>query len=66
VPYSSKPALNLTQTNSAFVLNWAQGGYTLQQANKVTGPWTNIPGPIFSSPFTVTNSGTNRFFRLEK
>jgi exopolysaccharide biosynthesis protein len=66
VPYSVKPALSLTRTNSAIVLSWAQGGYTLQQASAVPGPWTNVAGPVFSSPFTLTNSGTNLFFRLKK
>ncbi len=66
VPYSVKPALSLARTNSAVVLSWAQGGYTLQQANAVTGPWSNVPGPVISSPFTVTNSSTNWFFRLTK
>jgi hypothetical protein len=67
VPYSMKPTLIVAGTNKTIVLNWAQGGYTLQQANKLTGPWTNVPGPVISSPFAVTNSTTtNWFFRLKK
>ena len=67
VPYSMKPTLIVAGTNKTNVLSWAQGGYTLQQANKLTGPWTNVSGPVISSPFTVTNSTTtNWFFRLKK
>jgi hypothetical protein len=68
VPYSLKPKLTVAGTNKTIVLNWAQGGYTLQQANKLTGPWTNVSGPVISSPFTITNSATtnNWFFRLIK
>ncbi len=66
VPYSMNPALSVAGTNRTIVLNWARGGFTLQQANAVTGPWTNVPGPVISSPFTVTSSSTNWFFRLKK
>ena len=66
-PYSLKPTLTVAGANKTNVLSWAQGGYTLQQANKLTGPWTNVPGPVISSPFAVTNSTTtNWFFRLKK
>lgn len=66
VPYSMNPMLNVAGTNQNLVLNWAQGGFTLQQANAVTGPWTNVPGPVISSPFTATNSSKSLFFRLIK
>lgn len=66
VPYSVKPELSLAQTNHAFVISWAQGGYFLQQAAAITGPWTNVPGLVISSPFTFTNSGSSRFFRLTR
>ena len=66
VPYSMNPMLNVAGTNQKIVLNWAQGGFTLQQANGVTGPWTNVPGPVISGPFTATNSSKSLFFRLIK
>ena len=65
-PYTVNPPLNIATTNQSIVLSWLQGGFTLQQAGTVTGPWTNVPGPVFSSPFTLTNSGSTRFFRLIK
>jgi hypothetical protein len=66
VPHSMNPMLNVAGTNNSIVLNWSQGGFTLQQANTVTGPWTNVPGPVISSPFILTNSSDTRFFRLIK
>jgi exopolysaccharide biosynthesis protein len=66
VPYSMNPMLNVAGTNRAIALNWAQGGFTLQQAGAVTGPWTNVPGPVVSSPFITTDSASARFFRLIK
>ena len=66
VPYSMNPTLNVVPTNSAIELNWASGGFTLQQANALAGPWINVPGPIISSPVTITNSRAALFFRLVK
>jgi len=66
VPYISRPTLDLACSNSVVTLSWSQGGYTLQQASAITGAWSNVPGPIISSPFTTNNSGATRFFRLSK
>lgn len=66
VPYAMNPPLNATGTNKTVVLSWAQGGFTLQQATLLTGPWTNAPGLNFTSPYASTNSGSTRYFRLHK
>jgi exopolysaccharide biosynthesis protein len=66
VPYISKPKLDLACSSSVVTLSWSQGGYTLQQANAITGAWSDVPGPVISSPFTTNNSGAARFFRLRK
>jgi len=66
VPYSMNPTLSVAWTNNSIVLNWPQGGYTLQQASAIIGPWTNVSGPVISSPFTITNSGNAQYFRLIK
>ena len=66
VPYSAKPVLSLTPTNHNLTVSWAQGGYLLQEANNLKGPWTNVPGPVIVSPYTATNFGTNEFFRLTR
>jgi hypothetical protein len=66
VPYAVNPRLNVISTNRTLVLSWSQGGFTLQQASALTGPWSNVAGPVFSSPFALTNSGSARFYRLVK
>ena len=64
--YDLPPVLNLASTNSAVTLNWTRGGFTLQMADSPTGPWTNYPGPVVSSPFSAPISGSARYFRLIK
>ena len=66
VPYAFNPTVTIAPATNGVVLGWTRGGFTLQQAGSVTGPWTNVTGPIFVSPYFATNSGTARFFRLHK
>ena len=65
-PYVSSPALNLTYSDGTTTLSWDRGGFTLQQADSVDGPWMDVPGPIVSSPFVTPVSNSARFFRLRK
>jgi hypothetical protein len=65
-PYVPQPQLSLAYSDNAVTLSWSRGGFTLQQANAPTGPWTDVPGPVVSSPFTTNNSGPTCFFRLAK
>jgi hypothetical protein len=65
-PYTLPPQLSIAPGKGAATLSWTRGGFTLQQASALRGPWTDVPGPIFSSPFTATNSGSQVFFRLRK
>jgi hypothetical protein len=65
-PYTLPPQLSIAPGQGAATLSWTRGGFTLQQAPALGGPWTDVPGPIFSSPFTATNSGASLFFRLRK
>lgn len=66
LPYTLRPVISVTKSNSAVRLKWDQGGYTLQQANAPTGTWADVSGPVVSSPFVTNNSTGNRFFRLKK
>jgi len=66
VPYVLNPTLSLSQSDDDVTLSWSQGGFTLQQADTPTGTWTDMPGPVFSSPFTTNHSGATQFFRLRK
>lgn len=65
-PYTLPPLLGISAANGATTVSWTRGGFTLQQATALSGPWSDVPGPIFSSPFTVTNSNASLFFRLRK
>ena len=66
LPYGVKPALSLNKSNNVVGLSWSQGGYTLQQANTITGVWVDVPGPVISSPFATNTAAGNRFFRLKR
>jgi hypothetical protein len=43
------------------IVEWAGQG-TLQQSDKPTGPWTNLPAA--ATPQAITNDAPQRFFRL--
>jgi hypothetical protein len=64
VPLASPPQLGILVSNQAITLTWSRGGFILQQAAALAGPWTIVPGPVVSSPFTWTNSAASEFFRL--
>jgi len=65
-PYVSQPQLNIAYSNNVVTLSWSRGGFTLQQASTPTGPWSDVPGPVVSSPFTTNTAGTTLYFRLGK
>jgi hypothetical protein len=54
------PKLTTTQSGGSIVISWAGGGFTLQSATDVKGPYTDIAGA--TSPYTY--SGPTQFFRL--
>jgi hypothetical protein len=66
VPLAFPPQLGILFSNPSVTLHWSRGGFILQQAGNLAGPWTNVPGPVVSSPFTWTNSGSSEFFRLQR
>jgi hypothetical protein len=41
---------------------WTAPNAVLEQADRVTGPWTPVSGPI--SPFPISTAIPARFFRL--
>ena len=55
------PKITARITGSSIVLEWS-GGHTLQVADDITGPWTDLVGA--SSPTIVNNPETRRFYRL--
>ena len=62
-PQPAAPILSINNNvNSQQVLSWS-GTHNLQQANAVTGPYTNVPG-VTNSPWINTNTVPEKFFRL--
>jgi hypothetical protein len=66
VPYANPPQLGILNSNQSITLNWSRGGFLLQEAGDLAGPWTNVPGPVVSSPFVLANAASNQFFRLSR
>lgn len=52
---------SMDRAQNTLTLMW-DGGGTLQQASRVTGPWLSLPGAV--APFTVAMTGTQRYFRV--
>ena len=65
-PYPLSPQLNLFFSNGIATLSWTRGGFTLQQAGRPMGPWTNTPGPVITSPYTPPMTGPALYYRLIK
>jgi hypothetical protein len=63
-PPSTAPKLSVTsRTASNFTVEWSGAG-TLQSANAVTGPWTDVANA--RSPFAALISAGARFYRLRQ
>ena len=66
LPADLGPELSIGSSNGIPVLSWNRGGFILQQASNPAGPWTNVPGPVVSSPFTPSVNSSPCYFRLKK
>ena len=65
-PVTASPQLTLVSSNATAALSWNSGGFTLQQAGSPIGPWTNVPGPVVTSPFVTRMTNASSFYRLAK
>jgi hypothetical protein len=54
---------SIKRSGSNLVLEWAGSG-SLQAADTITGPWTEVPNA--KSPLTVAPSGAGKFYRLRQ
>jgi hypothetical protein len=59
--YQASVQITLTRANGNAVLAWPFG--TLQHADVVSGPYTDVTGA--TSPYTATPSGTAKFYRVK-
>ncbi len=55
--------ITITYDGSNVTLNWP-GSHTLQSAPAANGPYTDVPGPVLTSPYLVAPS-TMMFYRLK-
>jgi hypothetical protein len=53
------------QVGGDIILNW-QGNFILQSATNVSGPYTDVLGPVVIGPYTNTMGSTEQFFRLRQ
>jgi hypothetical protein len=53
------------QIGGDVILNW-QGNFILQSATNVSGPYTDVLGPVVTGPYTNTAGATQQFFRLRQ
>ena len=60
------PQITLTANGATLQFDWTRGGFTLQQADAPIGPWTDVSGPVVSSPFIVSAGASARFYRLNR
>jgi len=58
--------LAISGVDGATTLSWTRGSFILQQASAAQGPWTDVPGPVVSSPYTAAATVDARYFRLRK
>jgi len=63
-PLLTSPELAIGLSQGTVTVSWSRGGFTLQQANSLLGPWSNVPGPVVASPYTSSLSGAARYYRL--
>jgi hypothetical protein len=55
--------LSFERTATGFVLTWT-GTATLEEAPAVNGPWTTVP--VTGNSYTVTVTGTQKYYRLRQ
>jgi Phosphodiester glycosidase len=65
-PNTQPPKLNLLASDGSVTFWWNGAGFTLQQSSEL-GPnaaWSDTPGPIAASPYTVEAPAGTVFYRL--
>ncbi len=58
-------AMTVSQSDGNIILNW-QGNFILQSATNVSGPYTDVLGPVVTGPYTNRMGSTQQFFRLRQ
>lgn len=63
-PAPTPALLKQAQVGGQLVLHWDDGGYALEEAPTISGPWTPVADG--ANPMAVQFTGTQRFFRLKQ
>ena len=58
--------LRVDFSNNVATVSWDGAGFTLQQASLLAGTntWSDVAGPVKTSPYSITNAPANTFYRL--
>ena len=57
------PRVSIARDGATVTISWS-GAATLQSADRVTGPWTDLTGQ--TSPYSITPAGPAKFYRLHQ
>ena len=57
--------MTASQIGGDIILNW-RGNFILQSATNVSGPYTDVLGPVVTGPYTNMTGSTEQFFRLRQ
>ena len=62
----SETRLHVATSGNVTTISWDGKGFTLQKTQPLAVPnsWSDVPGPVKTSPFSVTNPATATFYRL--
>jgi hypothetical protein len=61
--FVAKTTLTILKSGTSEIITWVPSGGVLQSATNVAGPYADITGS--TSPYTITISGTQQFFRVK-
>jgi hypothetical protein len=68
-PAAASPQLNVVNADHAVTIWWNGSGFTLQQADRFlpgTNNWTDVAGPVVTSPYVIANPASTTFYRLRR
>lgn len=63
---SVPPLLAIVGADGRTTLSWTRGGFLLQWAESPAGTWTDVPGPVLTSPYEIEGISSNRYYRLRR
>jgi hypothetical protein len=64
-PILASPRLNVMNSEGVQTLYW-NGAFTLQSTTALgsSNQWSDVPGPVTTSPYTLPNTASTTFYRL--